>query len=353
MSLRRLLTYIITFALFSAVTKAQESTSIFNFLNLPTSSHTMALGGRNISLIEDDASLIFQNPALMSSVSDKTLGLNFLTYMQGSKAGSISYVQAQGERGTWAAMAQFVGYGDIAETDEWGNYMGMTKNLDMNLSGGYSYLLSDRWVGGVSGKFLYSTYAGYSSIGLAVDLGLNYLNSEKDFSFSVVAANLGGQVSAFGDIAEHLPMDLQFGISKGLGRLPVRVHLMFYDTFHWSKKYYYSAGGDINGFQVFLNHLNIGADLTLYQGRFWLGLGYNFRRGQEMKAAGSSHASGLTLGAGINIKKIKVGMAYGNYHTGAPTLSFTIAYSFAKESKEKKGGNTEANTKQTTKQVTQ
>ena len=114
MSLRRLLTYIITFALFSAVTKAQESTSIFNFLNLPTSSHAMALGGRNISLIEDDASLIFQNPALMSSVSDKTLGLNFLTYMQGSKAGSISYVQAQGERGTWAAMAQFVGYGDIA-----------------------------------------------------------------------------------------------------------------------------------------------------------------------------------------------------------------------------------------------
>ena len=56
---------------------------------------------------------------------------------------------------------------------------------------------------------------------------------------------------------------------------------------------------------------------------------------------------------GINIKKIKVGMAYGNYHTGAPTLSFTIAYSFAKESKEKKGGNTEANTKQTTKQGTQ
>jgi hypothetical protein len=273
--------------------------------------------------------------------------------MQGSKAGSISYVQAQGERGTWAAMAQFVGYGDITETDEWGNYMGMAKNLDMNLSGGYSYLLSDRWVGGVNGKFLYSTYAGYSSIALAVDLGINYLNSDKDFSFSVVAANLGGQVSAFGDIAERLPMDLQFGISKGLGRLPVRVHLTFFDTFHWSKKYYYSAGGDISGFQVFLNHLNIGADLTLYQGRFWLGLGYNFRRGQEMKAAGSSHASGLTLGAGINIKKIKVGMAYGNYHTGAPTLSFTVAYSFAKESKEKTGGNTTSNTIESTNQITQ
>lgn len=333
MSLRSLTTYILSLVLFSAASHAQESTSIFNFLNLPTSSHAMALGGKNISLIEDDASLVFQNPAMMSSVSDKTLSFNFLTYMQGSKAGSVSYVQAQGERGTWAGMAQFVGYGDIAETDEWGNYQGMTKNLDMNLSFGYSYLLSDRWVGGVSGKFLYSTYAGYSSIGLAVDLGLNYLNSDKDFSFSVVAANLGGQVSAFGDVAESLPMDLQFGISKGIGRLPVRVHLMLFDMFHWSKNYYYTAGDNIGGFQIFLNHLNLGADLTLYDGKFWLGLGYNFRRGYEMKAAGSSHASGLTLGAGINIKKIKVGMAYGNYHTGAPTLSFTLAYSFAKESK--------------------
>lgn len=333
MTLTRLLGVLLALALLPASSSAQGSSSVFDFLNLPTSSHAMALGGKNLSLIEDDASLIFQNPALMSSVSDKTLNLNFLTYMQGSKAGNISYVQAQGERGTWSAMAQFVGYGDMDETDSEGNIIGTERMLDMNISGGYSYLLSDRWAGGVSGKFLYSYYAGYSSIALAVDLGLNYYNSDKDFSFSVVAANLGGQVSAFGEIAESLPMDLQLGLSKGLGQLPVRVHLTFYDMFRWSKDYYYNPDGSLNGFQIFLNHINLGADITLYQGRFWLGLGYNFRRGQEMKAGGSSHAAGLTLGAGINIKKLKLGVAYGNYHIGAPTLSFTLAYSFAKEKK--------------------
>lgn len=333
MTLTRLLGVLLALALLPASSSAQGSSSVFDFLNLPTSSHAMALGGKNLSLIEDDASLIFQNPALMSSVSDKTLNLNFLTYMQGSKAGNISYVQAQGERGTWSAMAQFVGYGDMDETDSEGNIIGTERMLDMNISGGYSYLLSDRWAGGVSGKFLYSYYAGYSSIALAVDLGLNYYNSDKDFSFSVVAANLGGQVSAFGEIAESLPMDLQLGLSKGLGQLPVRLHLTFYDMFRWSKDYYYNPDGNLNGFQIFLNHINLGADITLYQGRFWLGLGYNFRRGQEMKAGGSSHAAGLTLGAGINIKKLKLGVAYGNYHIGAPTLSFTLAYSFAKEKK--------------------
>lgn len=331
---------ILLFAL-SLTSHAQGGKNIFDFLNLPTSSHAMALGGKNISLIEDDASLIFQNPSLMSSVSDKTLGLNFLTYMQGSKAGSISYVQAHRERGTWAAMVQFVGYGDISETDSEGNILGTARALDMNAAFGYSYLLSDRWVGGATGKFLYSNYAGYSSIGLAVDLGLNYFNEDKDFSFSVVAANLGGQVSAFGDIAESLPMDLQLGISKGIGRLPLRLHLMFYDMFHWSNDYYSASGEKTGGFKIFMNHINLGADLTLYQGRFWLGMGYNFRRGNDLKGA-----AGLTVGAGINIKRIKVGMAYGNYHSGAPTLSFNIAYSFEKN-KEKNSKSSKTNTDNT------
>ena len=332
MSLKSFSAYIIFMLVISAKAMGQGSTSIFDFLNLPTSSHAMALGGKNISMIEDDASLVLNNPALMSSVSDKTLNFHFLTYMQGSNAGNLSYIQASGERGTWAAMAQFVGYGNITETDEWGNIIGTSGALDMNLSGGYSYLLSDRWAGGVNGKFLYSNYVGYSSIALAVDLGINYFNGDKDFSCSFVATNLGGQVTAFGDIGETLPIDIQLGLSKGLGRVPIRLHLMFFDMFHW-KKDYYSPDNSISGFQVFLNHLNIGADLKLYDGRFWLGLGYNFRRGYEMKAGGSSHAAGLTIGAGINIKKIKIGMAYGNYHAGAPTLSFNVAYSFAKENK--------------------
>lgn len=332
MSFKRLSSYLVFFLLFSASAQGQGSVSIFDFLNLPTSSHALALGGKNISLIEDDASLIFNNPALMSSVSDKTLNFNFLTYMQGGNAGNLSYVQAHGDRGTWAAMAQFVSYGDFLETDNIGNITGSSVPLDLNIAGGYSYLFSDQWAGGINGKFIYSNYAGYSSIALAVDLGLNYFNSEKDISASLVATNLGGQVTAFGDVGENLPIDLQLGVSKGFGSFPFRLHLMFYDMFHWSKNYH-SPGGDISGFQVFLNHLSLGADLTLFKGRCWVGLGYNFRQGYEMTAAGSSRAAGLTAGVGINIKKIKVGLAYGNYHAGAPTFSFTVAYSFAKDKK--------------------
>ena len=38
-------------------TRAQESQTAYNFLRLPESAHAAALGGDNISIIEDDATL--------------------------------------------------------------------------------------------------------------------------------------------------------------------------------------------------------------------------------------------------------------------------------------------------------
>ena len=53
-------------------TEAQDSQTVFNFLRLPISAHAAALGGDNISLCDDDASLVFHNPALVNNVSDRT-----------------------------------------------------------------------------------------------------------------------------------------------------------------------------------------------------------------------------------------------------------------------------------------
>lgn len=61
-------------AFISTLTYAQESQTGYNYLRLPVSAHAAALGGENITIIEDDASLTFSNPALAASVSDKTIG---------------------------------------------------------------------------------------------------------------------------------------------------------------------------------------------------------------------------------------------------------------------------------------
>ena len=81
--------------------QAQESQEVYSFLRLPVSAHVAALGGDNITLTDDDATLIFHNPALISGVSDKTLNLNFMTYMEGATTASASFVKSYKERATW------------------------------------------------------------------------------------------------------------------------------------------------------------------------------------------------------------------------------------------------------------
>ncbi len=310
---------------------AQESSSVFNFLSLSSSAHTTALGGQNISTVEDDASMIFTNPVALSNTSSHTLNLNYMNYMRGTHTGSAAYVQAQGTRGSWGVGTQFVSYGSVKETNEWGEVMGTMSPLDLNITGGYSYALSDRWVGGVMGKFLYSKYGSFSSVGLCVDLAANYYDEERDCSISAAVTNLGAQVKAFGETHERLPINLKLGFSKGLGRLPARITVTMFDINHWAHDYYFnSTGEEVGGFTIFMNHFALGLDVfpTKY---IWLALGYNFRRAYEMKAGGSSHAAGLSLGAGVDIKRFKVGLAWSKQHVSTNSICVSLSYNFNKQ----------------------
>ena len=82
---------------------AQESQTEYNFLRLPVSAHAAALGGDNITIIEDDPTLMFSNPALASSVSDKTIGLSYMNYMSGVNYGSASFTRIIRDAATIAA----------------------------------------------------------------------------------------------------------------------------------------------------------------------------------------------------------------------------------------------------------
>ena len=80
------------------VGKGQEGTSSFDFLNIPTSTHAYALGGTNISVIDEDVNLINQNPALLGPESDLQLGLNYMKYVGGINLAGATFAKAAGER---------------------------------------------------------------------------------------------------------------------------------------------------------------------------------------------------------------------------------------------------------------
>lgn len=318
--------FIFALWLFNAICFAQESASVFNFLKLPASAHITALGGKSISLIEDDASFIFQNPALASSVSDKTLNLNFLTFMQGSKNGSAAFVKTAGEASTWGIGAQFASYGSLKETTPSGEVVGEFSAIDLALSGTYSYLLSERWAGGVTAKMIYSGYGDYTALALAVDLGLNYYNPDNEFSCSFVAAHAGGQVKSFADTRERLPFDLVAGFSKKMLHAPIRITVTMNDLTRWNNKYYFNPEGKSKFGTILMNHFSLGVDL-LASDNIYLSAGYNFRRANEMAIAGKSHGAGLSAGAGLILSRFKLSLAYAQYHVSTPSFSISLNYS--------------------------
>lgn len=293
-----------------------DSQTEYNFLRLPASAHAATLGGDNVTVIDDDEALIFNNPALLSSVSDKTINFNYMNYMSGSNALSASFDHAVGDRATWAVSAQLLDYGKMKEVDEQNVQTGEFSAKDIALAGYFSYLLTDRVAGGIAAKFITSYIGDYNAIAVGVDLGLNYYDPDREWSVSLVFKNLGGELKAYDETYGKLPFDIQLGVSKRFVNTPFRVHATLVDLNHPQYK--------------FFNHVVLGADILLGES-FWIGGGYNFRRADEMKVSSSdgdsSHGAGLSLGAGLTLERFKVGVAYGKYHVSSSSITATIAYS--------------------------
>ena len=303
------------FLLVAATMKAQDGKVGYQFLNIPVSAHSAALGGANVSIVEDDASIMWTNAAMLTNVSDKSILLGYNSYINSSNLMSAGFVKAIGERGTLGVGAQVLTYGTMDETDETGNVVGSFKANDLNFQASYSYLLSDRWSGAITAKVLLSNYAEFSSTALGADLALNYFDQEHGFSFSAVGRNLGGQITSLYDDGdrESLPFNLAFGLSKDFANAPLRISLTADDVTHWD---------DVK----FIQHFVLGVDI-LPSKNTWVGLGYNFRRAHEMKVADSSHWAGFSIGAGLNVKKFKVGVAYGKYHVAASSVIINAGFS--------------------------
>ena len=307
---------------------AQEGSFSQTVLRLPTSSHVAALGGENISLTEDTPWAGMSNPALLSGVSNLSLGLNFMTYAGGSTYAGAEFVKAFGERHTGSAFAQMLSYGEMSETDASGHELGSFSPKDIVFGVGYSYLLSDRWAGGANLKGIYSKYADFSAFALAVDLGINYLDEENDLSISATMMNIGAPLKTFDDRTERLPYNLQVGFSKGMAHLPVRFSVTLTDLTRWrTKDYFHPADEKLSFGKKALNHFVVGLDVepTDY---LYVGVGYNFRRAYELKAAGSSHWAGITAGAGLRLSRFNLGLSYAKYHLSCSSLMCNAGYSF-------------------------
>lgn len=311
---------------------ADDSSPAYNFLNVTSSARIYGLGGINITSVDDDINSIDQNPALLGPEFDMQLGVNYMRYIGDSNFAGARFGNKAGEHGAWAAGVQYFGYGSITGTDETGNLTGSFSPKDVSFSGTYSHDITDRLRGGINLKFLYSSYGEYSAFAVATDLGINYYDPERDQSLSVVIANLGGQVKRFQDAYDRLPVDLRLGWSQSFGSLPIRFSVTAWNLTKWKLPYYETGDGtssdDLKLKDSFASnlfrHLVFAADF-IPNDKFHVSLGYNYKTRTDMSTYARNFLSGFSIGAGLNVKAFRLGIAFAQPHSGASTFMFNVS----------------------------
>ena len=321
--MKRFFIYLYIIICSTALLHAQDAGTAFQFLQLPVSSHAAALGGDNISIIDNDAELSYHNPALLTNTYGRMLGFNYMNYLQRTNALGAGYTMEVGERSMLGLKAQYLDFGSMKNTDADGNILGNFSAKDMVVMGTFSFDFSDRFTGGVNGKIIYSNYEQVYSLALGVDLGINYYNPDKMLSLSVVARNLGGQVKTYDEIHESLPFNLLAGFSKDFTHAPIRLSVTLTDLHKWKAEDFYNSS-DVSWPAILLKHFIIGADI-FPTANTYLSLGYNFLRHSELKNNAKRSFEGVTLGAGLQLRSMKIEVSYGKYHIAASSLMMNFA----------------------------
>lgn len=312
--------------------RAQVGENSYSFLNIPTSTLAYGLGGVNISNIDDDINAADRNPGLLGPEGEMQLGLNYMHYIGGSNFAGVRFGMPAGEHGAWAAGIQYMGFGAIKGADINGVLTGEFSPKDVIFSGTYAHDISGYWRGGGSVKAVYSTYDAYTAFALAVDLGVNYYNPDRDLSFSAMVANLGGQVKRFNESYDRLPIDVRLGLSKGLGSVPVVLSVTAWNLTKWKLPYYDNGDGTSSDtpelkdsfMSNLFRHLVFGAQFTPSD-RFYIGLGYNYKTRTDMATYKRSFLSGFSASLGLKVRNFGLGLAFAQPHTGATTLMLNIS----------------------------
>lgn len=312
-------TYILLLCLVASLSvQAQikgSGSSVFHFLSLPASSRLNALGGENVAIADDDISMAFINPALLTANTDKVLQLNYAYYLAGTMFGSAMYGHNYQDNYFGAAI-HYLDYGQMQYADEFGNLLGTTftaKDICLNLM--YARQLGPMFRVGATIKPIFSVYEAYTSFALGADVGGHFQTADSTFQMGLALRNIGWQLKSFyeddfGQHTEMLPLNLELGLAYRLAHAPLRFSLTIHNLQRWDIA---PASEDIKWYDMLFRHTIWAVDILPKSEKFYLTLSYNHRRQAEMNITDIKSLAGFALGAGVKIHKFRLGFALSQY----------------------------------------
>ena len=317
--------------------------SVYQFLNLVTSPRQAALGGKVITIFDEDVNQAHFNPATINAEMDNHLALNYGSYFGEVTYGTAAYAYTYDRHlQTFHAGVNYVNYGKFDGYDENGQKTSTFTGSEMAFSFGYALNIpnSDFYVG-ANAKLISSTLESYNSYGAAVDLGALFIDTRNDVNWALVIRNLGIQITPYDQVREKLPLEVLVGVSQLMQNVPIRWHLTLENMQQWNIAFANPnrAQGSLDGgstpekvsvFNNALRHLVLGAELFPDKG-FNIRLGYNFRRAEELRILEQRNFSGISVGIGLKMGNIKFNYSYSRYTVAANTSLFGLTIDFSND----------------------
>jgi hypothetical protein len=279
---------------FTCGTAFAGTNSTYDFLRNDVSARAGALAGSYVTMM-NDVSGIFYNPALLSTLEKPAGSLGFFKHLLDINSGYVAYSQQYEDIGYFGVGVLYVNYGSFQQTDDLGNSLNTTFSAnDIALSLGYSNTLEENLYWGANAKFIYSSIAGNSSMGLAADLGILYNIPDSRITLGASVRNLGTQLNSYLSTKEDLPLDFAVGVSVVPKGLPLLLNLNFH-----------KLNEDARNFGERFEAFSVGGEFTLskvLQAR----IGYNHEQRIELKTGTSSGLAGFSGGIGITVQEYRL-----------------------------------------------
>ena len=314
--------------------------SVYQFLNLVTSPRQSALGGKTLTIYDQDVNQAHFNPATINPEMDNHMSLNYGNYFGEVTYGTASYAYTFDRHvQTFHWGVNYVNYGTFDGYDENGTPTTSFTGSDIALSFGYAYNVpyTDLHIG-VNTKLINSTLESYSSFGGAIDIGALYIDEYNSINYAFVVRNIGTQFTTYAGTQENLPLEVMAGISQEIENVPIRWHLTLENLQQWNVTFSNPARAQnsIDGsstpektsfFNNALRHVIFGIELFPQKG-FNLRLGYNFRRAEELRLLEQRNFSGISVGLGLKMGRLKFDYSYSRYTLAANTSLFGLTINF-------------------------
>lgn len=307
------------------------------FLNLPASARVASLGGNNLTIYDNDLGMAFYNPSLLNNSMNDNLVLNYSLFMAGINYGYISYAREIPAYGTFAAGMHYINYGRFTETDETGLVIGKFNAAEYNLNMIWAKPVSDSmFTIGANLKTVYSDFVQFHSFAMLLDAGVTYHHTNWGLDAAIVLKNIGMQFKPYSaNNNEPVPFDIQAGLSKKLLHAPFRVSFVFHDALTPDMTYDINpndTASTVNKSEILvisdriLRHFILGVEFIPIK-NFYVNIGYNHQRRQEMLIETRPYLTGFSWGFGFKINKFRFGYGRARYHLASTSNNFSVSIS--------------------------